>query len=173
MNHFPRVICITCILTLLIACTQDNSKSTDSEYLEGVWRLTAWNVSEAIDMNNDGSPSINLLNEISCVNNEILEFNTSGIAAFNNTFNPSLEIMSQNSSLNNLSFNIICNSGVIGAATMYSKQGNTITLGSETATISGNEITIARKNKLKVFNSDKSKVLVSRDVDAVYTKQRY
>ncbi|MFH4967360.1 hypothetical protein V8G61_04060 [Gaetbulibacter sp. M240] len=170
MNNFPRVILITCILTTLFACTEDNSKTAEAEFMDGVWQLTAWNVSEALDMNNDGVASNNLLNEISCSNNEILEFDSSGIALFNNTFNPSLEIISQNSLLESLRANIICNPGVIGAATTYSKNGNIITLGSETAIISGDQITIQRKDKLKVFDADMSKIVVTKDVDAVYTK---
>ena len=170
MNHFPRVIFITCILSLLFACNQDKSEFKETELLDGVWRLTAWNVSEALDINNDGVVSNNLLNEISCLNNEILEFNASGIASFNNTFNPSLEIITQNNLQEDLSISINCNPGVIGAATTYSKKGNTITLGSEIAIINGDEITIERKDKLKVFNADRSKIVDTHDVDAVYTK---
>ncbi|GAA4281129.1 hypothetical protein [Gaetbulibacter aestuarii] len=169
MNKFFWVTVITVLSIVLVSCSKDSNQQ-ELNTLDGVWQLTAWNVEGGMDMNKDGVAHTNILDEISCTNNETLVFDASGVVLFNNTFNPKIKITAINNLLENLSTNVVCDSGVIGSATSYTVDGNKVILGSTIAIINGNEIDIIRKDKLKVFNPDMSTVIVTQDVMEVYTK---
>ena len=71
-------------LLLATACSSDSDDNDNNAELEGTWRLTAWNVGESYDLNNDGTSSSNLLDEIDCYNNETISF-ANGVATYMST----------------------------------------------------------------------------------------
>ena len=59
-----RLIWILSLLVGLTSCSNDNEPSdTNSSELEGTWKLSAINLSEALDTNNDGQAQFNLVAE--------------------------------------------------------------------------------------------------------------
>lgn len=168
MNHLKRASFLAFLSALTVSCSPNNNNPEAP--LEGVWYLTAWNIDQSVDIDHDGAGHVNLLEEVACENNETLEFDSSGIAAFNNTFNPNIKITALNSAMETLDFNVMCDAGVLGSASSYSKNGNSLIIGNISATINGNDITIIQKNKLQVFNADMSQVMSNKDVVKVYTK---
>ena len=51
--------------TFLIVATSCSSDNNDNPtQVDGTWKLTAWNVGESYDLNNDGTASSNLLDEM-------------------------------------------------------------------------------------------------------------
>lgn len=169
MNKFFWVIGVASLSTFLAACSKDSSEQ-DLAPLNGVWQLTAWNVNESMDMDKDGVAHTNILDEISCPNNETLEFDANGVVTFNNAFNPNIKITALNNVVANLDIKIVCDNGSIGSASTYVLKGNTITMGSTIAVLNGNEIDILRKGKFKILGSDMATVLFTMDVMEVYTK---
>lgn len=61
---------IWCVIFLFLACSSDDGESRnelEGEEFIGTWQLIAINVSTAIDVNNDGNTSNNLLDEVPCL----------------------------------------------------------------------------------------------------------
>ncbi len=62
------------ILVLFYSCSSDdegNSNELEGEAFIGTWQLTAINVSSAVDGDNDGDTSTNLLDEVDCLQETI------------------------------------------------------------------------------------------------------
>lgn len=83
-----RTICYALSLLLLMACSSDDGGDTGPQGIEfaGTWMLTQINLSSAIDANNDGTTSANLLEEVACLRETItletnFEWGSDGINA--------------------------------------------------------------------------------------------
>jgi hypothetical protein len=154
------------------SCSSDDNQVSNSNPLIGVWHLTAWNVEGGFDINNDGTVSSNLLNEIDCARNETLFFDDNGVVSLNTTFNPDLEIVLLNPEMNLYSFEVGCDTeGVISLATSYTRSESVIYMGETEAFYDGNEITIVFEDRLNVYNSDFTEIVETKDLTLVYKKQ--
>ncbi|MGO4920677.1 hypothetical protein [Maribacter spongiicola] len=69
----------TCIVLLFTSCSSDDSDATtdDSAVVIGTYTLTEINVNVAQDVNEDGTASNNILDELDCLNGT-LNINTDG-----------------------------------------------------------------------------------------------
>ena len=171
MNHLHWASLLVFLSTLIYSCNSENQNTPETTALEGVWHLTAWNVVQGLDMDQDGTAHTNLLDEISCENAETLEFDTHGIVSFNNSFSPDLKITRVPDNPGKYNFDITCdNKRILGSASTFKKSGKTLMIGDTPATINGNEITIVRKNKIKIFDQSLTKLQKTLDVSVVYTK---
>lgn len=160
---------ITILSFLSIACSTDDS---DMASVEGVWKLTAYNVADGFDVNSDGIKNINLLNEMECLNNEVLVFESNGSMYSSSTFNPVIQIYRLNEVTNEYGFNVECDiEGVISFATSYSQKGNTITFNNHHASIADNQLYIVFEDAVEIFNADFTKVLAREDLTLVYSKK--
>lgn len=64
------IITLLCVTFLVCSCSSDDagtSNESPGEEFIGTWQLIAVNVSTAIDANNDGNTSTNLLDEATCL----------------------------------------------------------------------------------------------------------
>jgi len=173
MLHAPnmnKIIVFLCFTTLLFtSCYND---ADDEITVEGIWKLTAYNVSDGFDINNDGIASVNLLDEIPCTNNETLVFESKGVVTSNQTFNPSIEIGLVNSTSDSYIFNVICDEeGSIGYATNFTLNANEIFINDNIATISGNKLSRVFADAIKIYNEDFTEVVATKDVTLVYMKR--
>ena len=173
MLHAPKmnkIIVFLCFSSLLLtSCYKD---SDDEMTVEGVWELTAYNVVDGFDINNDGIASVNLLNELSCSNNETLVFNSKGIVTSNQTFNPNIEISLANGTSNNFIFNVKCDAeGTIGYATNFTVNGNMVLINDSVSTLNGNKLSRIFVDAIKIYNQDFTQMVATKDVTLVYTKQ--
>ncbi|MEN3324366.1 hypothetical protein VP395_11560 [Mariniflexile soesokkakense] len=165
-----RIVCMLCFVPfLLLSCFND----TDDDYtIEGVWKLTDWNVADGFDINNDGIVNTNILNEIDCPNNETLVFESTGVVSSNETFNPTIEIALQNGILNSYAFNVVCDEeGIISFATTYIKNGNVILIDNGIANMNRNQLIRVFIDAIKIYNEDFTEVVATKDLTLVYTKQ--
>ena len=71
--YFKWAIFVLFSCLIFISCTSDDGNIGEPEGLElaGTWVLTEVNVSAAIDTNDDGTTSSNLLNEVDCLRDTI------------------------------------------------------------------------------------------------------
>lgn len=164
-----RILTIITFLSLLIfACSSDDSNLTS---VEGVWELVGYNVAEGFDINNDGIKSINILQEIDCINNEIMVFESTGVVYTHASFNPLIQIYVLNETINEYAFNVECDAeGVISLATNYSQKGNTITFNKHSASVMNNQLSIIYEDAIEIFNADFTKVISRQDLTLVYVK---
>ncbi len=166
MNKLFFLLCFALFLT---GCSEEDSGDIS---IVGTWKLTAWNVADGFDINDDGIASTNILDEIECTNNETLIFEANGVVASNKTFNPEIAIILQEGTTNNYMFNVTCDKqGVIGFATTYSQNIDTVTFNDKESTIIGNQLFCVIKDALKIYNEDFTEVLATKDLTLVYTKQ--
>lgn len=149
-----------------------SNESYDSTTVEGMWKLTAYNVDNGFDINNDGIKSINILDEIDCANNEFLTFEPNGVISSNLTFNPDIRIVLLDGTTDEYVFNVTCdNEGVIGFAANYTQNGETITYNNKNVSIIDNQLYVVFKNAVKIYNEGFIEVVDTKDLTMVYTKQ--
>ena len=141
MNTFKITLLSVCTLVLFTSCSSDEMQNQNNSNIQGVWKLSAWNIEGGFDMNNDGVINTNLLNEIDCSQNETLLFEPNGVVSLNTTFNPEIEIALLNNTDDEYLFNIKCDTeGIISLATSYAISGSYILIGDSNAQIDGNKI---------------------------------
>ncbi len=75
------VLAVAAFLTL--SCSDDDNNSTSNTSLEGTWKLTAFNLNEAVDINEDGTASVDFISETGCYNNSNIVFSGNNVATLN------------------------------------------------------------------------------------------
>ncbi|OEK07622.1 hypothetical protein A8C32_17655 [Flavivirga aquatica] len=164
MKRFFLTICALCISLIWVSC------SSEDDNIIGVWKLTTWSVDIPVDLNKDGATTTNLLDEVTCVNNETLVFDKRGIVASNETFNPEIDIVLLDKTDNEYFFNVICPEGVIGTASSYTKEGDRVMINDRMASLNGNKLIRVFKNAHKIYNEDLTEVIATKDLTLIYTK---
>lgn len=151
---------------VITGCSKNDDAPTENASPVGTYRLTAFNISQAQDLNGDGTSSVNQLNESTCLNNSFLTLNA------NNTFtydDKGIEI-----TFNGTDDEITCyDDGDVSGT--WSINGSVLTLTSngmdDTYTLSGNTITISVPDSDVVGMSGGNPVYVTADLSVVYIKQ--
>ncbi|NMH86676.1 hypothetical protein [Flavivirga algicola] len=166
MNKFLFVLCFA---LSLVSCSDDDN---DVVSVVGTWKLTAWEVADGLDINDDGTASSNILDEITCPNNETLIFEANGVVTSNKTFNPDLDIALKQGTSDEYTFNVTCdNQGVIGFATTYSQNMDAVIFNDNESIIIDNQLLRVVKESIKIYNEDFTEVITTKDLTLVYTKQ--
>jgi len=172
MNKLVFSLCIAFTLVCFTSCSSGDTDDSNNQTILGVWELTAWNIEGGFDINNDGTLSTNLLNEIDCSRNETLLFNKNGVVSLNTTFNPEINITLLSGETETYNFDVACDTeGVISLATEYTVKDSIITIGESEAEIDGNQISLVFEDRLKIYNEDKTEIIETRNLTLVYTKQ--
>jgi hypothetical protein len=160
------------LLVCFTSCSTDDTQDSNDSPIVGVWELTAWNVEEAFDFNNDGTANTNLLNEINCSRNETLFFENNGVVSLNTTFNPDLNISLLNNETNTYNFDVTCDTeGVVSLATEYTIENSMITIGESVAEIEGGQMFLVFEDRIKIYNEDFTEVFDTKDLTLVYSKK--
>jgi hypothetical protein len=173
MNKLLLNLCIAFVLVCFASCSTEDVQDSNNSSITGVWKLTAWNIDGGFDMNNDGTVSTNLLNEMDCSRNETLFFDNNGVVSLNTTFNPDLNIALLDDTTNTYSFNVACDTeGVISLATEYTLNDAVLMIGESEAQIEGNKISLVFEDRIKIYNEDFTEVIEAKDLTLVYIKQQ-
>lgn len=155
-------------LVFLNSCAKEEVK-TKSQVI-GEWKLASYSIGAAFDVDKDGTSQLNLLNEIDCVNSEILKFETTGILSSNETYNPTIEI-SKSEIDNTYNFSIECQEGVISFATSFSQiDVDTFQFNDKEFTIVNNSFNILLVDEVIIYNEDFTAILETRDLVLTYSK---
>ena len=141
----------------------------------GTWLLTAWNGEEAIDLNNDGTESINFLDEMDCYTNETIVFNQDNSGVAMSTSYADIEIFIEVGTTDSYDFNITCIEEVENTDMTWTQSGAIISITDEFGTIdwtlNGNTLSITIPDGFSVVNTEDVTIEVIQDLTFVYTKQ--
>ena len=163
---------LSILFFVLLLFTSCSGEDNDDLSIVGTWKLTAWDVVGGFDINNDGTVNTNILDEIECVNNETLIFEPNGVISSNKTFNPDIDIALLEGTTDEYMFNVTCDQqGIIGFATTYSQNGDTVIFNDKKSTLIGNQLIRVVKESITIYNEDFTEVLATKDLTLVYTKQ--
>ena len=172
-------------LVLVSACSGSDDDNNSSVELEGTWKLTAWNIGESVDLNNDGTASSNLLDEMDCYNNETIVFSSTDIATIINTSYADIYVELEEGSETDYIFEVECELENDSFTATYVRNGNTVTFtfagdvedGEDEedtdvliATLDGDELSLLIPDGYYVEGDD-FEVVVEQDLTMVYTKQ--
>ncbi len=142
-----------------------------SDNLVGTWKLTAWNGTEPIDLNNDGTESTNFLDEMDCYDNETIVFNADNTGVIMSTSFADIDITIDTTT----TFVVDCIDEIENTNMTWSQSGSSVTVtdtsGSSTWTLAGNTLSILIPEGFSVTSSEDATVTVIQDLTFVYTKQ--
>lgn len=84
MSYFKKVFVLSTFCLILFSCSSDDDPAGESEVSKasGTYVLTELNVNPAQDINEDGTASTNLLDELACISGT-LSLRSDGTYAFN------------------------------------------------------------------------------------------
>jgi hypothetical protein len=81
-----KLFLLSALSLFLVACSSDDD-AVAVDPLVGTWRMTAFEVENPYDFNEDGTASRNLITETNCYQNETIQINADGTAvAISNSF---------------------------------------------------------------------------------------
>lgn len=166
------------ILESLGDCNPDGTidEPEDAE-LTGTWLLTEWNVDDPEDINNDGTASNNILDEIDCYNNETIVFNADNTGTSMSTSYASFSFIIEAGTTDSYEYTVECEEEIENSNFTWSQTGNVITTTDNDTgevfdwTLEGNQLSATVPDGYVAFNSDDLTVTVSQDLTFVYTKQ--
>jgi len=166
MKNIINAIFILCLAVATSSCTE-----SDKSKVIGVWKLKTRTTDIPFDVNNDGSFSTNLVDEIDCNEIETLTFEENGTVFSGNEASVILKYFKTADS-NTYGLNVECNKdGVISFASSYNEiDENTIQVSGRDYVISNNEMTVVFEGAVKIYNEDFSEIIETRDLTLVYTK---
>ncbi len=151
----------------------DNGTQQDVE-IPGTWLMTAWIGEEAIDLNNDGTESINFLDEMDCYNNETIVFNADNTGVMMSTSFATFMFDILVGTTNEYNYTIECELENENTNISWSQIGNEITIDDGTTvtegTLNGNQLSLFIPEGFVAFSSDFT-VTTIQDLTFVYTKQ--
>lgn len=65
-------------LALGTSCNNDDDNENNNDNMAGTYRLSSWNMPVAVDFDNNGTSSTNMMNESNCYNNSVMTVNNDG-----------------------------------------------------------------------------------------------
>lgn len=141
----------------------------------GTWLLTAWNVVEPLDLNNDGTENTNLLDEMDCYTNETLVLNGDNTGTAMSTSYAEFDIFIEAGTENSFDFTINCIEEIENTNVTWTQDGNIVSIDDGFSvsdwTLVGNTLSITIPEGFSVINAEDAEVTVTQDLTFIYTKQ--
>lgn len=78
-----KIIALAAVAILSFSCNDDDGTALTDESFDGTWTLTSFELNEAIDLNDDGTASTDIIAESSCFNNSTITFDSETNAILN------------------------------------------------------------------------------------------
>ncbi len=74
MKKINAILILLCITFIVLSCSSDDNggQVDDNSEAVGTWRLTALNINPAQDIDMDGTPTSNILDELPCATGTII-----------------------------------------------------------------------------------------------------
>jgi len=152
----------------------DCSNGVSDEEIEGTWQLTAWIGEEPIDINGDGTESLNFLDEFNCYENEFLVFEVGGTGESESNSYAEIEMDLVVGTTNDYEYQVNCIQEVEVATLTWTQSGNSISITSDgenfDKTLSGNTLSIFVPEGFFAANEDFLLTTI-QDLTFVYIKQ--
>ena len=163
---------VQAIIDSLGDCEQDTEPTT----VVGDWLLTAWNVEEGQDLNNDGQASNNLLDEMDCYTNNTLVLNADNTGVVTNTSYAEFDIEIEVGTTDSYDFTVNCIEELETINVFWSQNGNVVAITDPTSGVSdwildGDTLSITIPEGFTVINTEDTTISVIQDLTFVYTRQ--
>lgn len=161
----------------MTACSSDDDSNPITTSVEGNWKMTAMNMQNAHDLNEDGTASRNLMDETNCYQNETILFKADGTGVFTSNSYADIELEFVFGSTDEYDYIIECVSETEITLLNYIQNGEEVTMTVEgesiTASISGNTLTYVIPNGffVEVEDPESGTITVTEDLTFIYTKQ--
>lgn len=78
-----KLLCTAVAAAMLLSCNSDDNNDNNNVSVEGTWKLTRFELTEEVDLDNDGTASADLMSQTECFNNSTLVFDADATADFN------------------------------------------------------------------------------------------
>lgn len=85
MKKLPLLLLAIAGCITAVSCSDDDDGNNGSADIAGTYRMTAFNVPTAIDYDEDGDSSVNMMTESNCYNNTVMTINQNG--TYTSTYN--------------------------------------------------------------------------------------
>ncbi len=153
----------------------DCSGTTQPEaMIVGTWKLTSWSSENPYDLNNDGTQSENLLDEMDCYTNELLIFNEDGTATSESNSYAEISVELVVGTENDYDFTIECIDEIDITNGSWEESDNTVTFTSDgqeiIMTLFDDELSFVFPSGFISVSEDAS-VEITEDLTFIYTKQ--
>lgn len=141
----------------------------------GNWLLTAWNCQTALDLNNDGEESTNLLNEMNCYTNETVVFNSNNTGVFTSNSYADFSFEIEVGTTNSYIYTTDCIQETEVTNFTWVQTGNLVLITDQFGEISNwilnnNQLSFLIPDGFTAFSDDLT-LIVNEDITFVYTKQ--
>lgn len=174
MKKFFGILFIAFAFT---ACSSDDDANNVTPSVAGTWKMTAFNMENAYDLNGDGNASINLMDETGCYQNELMVFNadSSGRITSNSYADINLDLVM--GTTDEYEYSIECEFDTEVTPFTYIYTDNQVKIIVDdmevNATISGNTLTYVIPSGMffEVEDPVSGTVTIVEDVTFIYTKQ--
>jgi len=162
------------VLTFFMSCTSDDDANSN-ELMVGTWKLTEINMSEAYDVNGDGIANEDLLLEVDCQNNEIIEFSSNNTAVISTTSFTDIYASALEGTENNFVFEVDCFQEVDSFTIAYQVVGNTVVLGDDefdtVGVLNNDTYSFLVEDAIEFDFDDNSTMTATGNVVYVFTRQ--
>ncbi|WP_179339597.1 hypothetical protein [Winogradskyella ludwigii] len=162
---------ITYLLLCLLVFTTSCSESAEYDIV-GVWGLTTRTADIPFDVNEDGVFNTNLIQEINCNTLETLTFESNGTVFSGNEFSTSVTYF-KDEVTNTYWIDVDCDKdGIISFASEYNViEDNKIKISQRNYTLNSDTLTTVYENAVKIYNSDLTEIIETKNLTLIYTKQ--
>ena len=148
--------------------------SSQNTTIAGTWRLTAWNSTNPVDINNDGVPSTNLLTEFNCYTNETIVFNSDNTGMIMSRSYAEIELELVTGTTNTYEYMTTCIQEIENTPMTWTQAGNIVAVDDGFSVVNlslnANQLSFLIPNGFQADSTD-GMVTVEEDLTFVYTKQ--
>jgi hypothetical protein len=189
MKIIFRYILLICTLFTIYSCDNEPLEGFDlsnpatqnpttgnpqSMSIVGTWRLTAWNSTNPVDINNDGVPSTNLLTEFNCYTNETIVFNSDNTGMIMSRSYAEIELELVTGTTNTYEYMTTCIQEIENTPMTWTQAGNIVAVDDGFSVVNlslnTNQLSFLIPNGFQADSTD-GMVTVEEDLTFVYTKQ--
>ena len=154
-------------ISTILSCSKDEDPLLNAQVV-GSWKLTELRSPIAFDINGDNIANANLLEELSCSNNEELSCDALGNVQSVYTYNYSHRIARVSANL--YKHEVECGEELLAWATDYISEDQDIYFLERKSYIKGNQLFTRYESSIDIYNADYSQIIDSIDLTMVYTK---
>lgn len=146
-----------------------------NDNIVGTWKLTGWRGEEPIDLNNDGTESINFLDEMDCYENETMVFNNNNTGTAFSTTYAEFELELEIGTTDTYNFLVTCINENETTNFDWSQNGQMVSITDEfndsyNFVLNGNTLSVTIPDGFFAANQDFT-VTTVQDLTFIYTKQ--
>ena len=171
-----KLLVFSVVSLFLFSCSSDDDAPAPVDPIVGTWKMTAFEVENQYDLNNDGTASRELISETNCYQNETIQINEGGAAIANsNSFLTVVGTLVAGTT-DQYTYTFTCENEAEITPTNWTLNGTTLSFQEDdgftvTATYNGsNEFSFTVPGGFEIYSAGFN-VVAEEDITITYTKQ--